>query len=98
LAQERTLAFVEGHAPVEVQGNSHAIADAIRNLIENAVVYSPPHSEIVVRSDREGRVSVADRGPGIAAADREHVFERFWRGKGAHSHGAGLGLALYQKL
>ena len=54
VAQERPLAFVEGHAPVKVQGNSHAIADAIRNLIENAVLYSPRHSEIVVRSHREG--------------------------------------------
>jgi signal transduction histidine kinase len=98
LAQERTLAFVEGHAPVEVQGNSHAIADAIRNLIENAVVYSPPHSEIVVRSDREGRVSVADRGPGIAAADREHVFERFGEVKAHIRMAPGSAWPLYQKL
>ena len=98
VAQERPLAFVEGRAPVKVQGNSHAIGDAIRNLIENAVLYSPRQSEVVVRSHTGGVVSVEDHGPGVAAADREHVFERFWRGKIAHSYGAGLGLAIVSEI
>jgi hypothetical protein len=43
-----------------------------------------------------GSVSVLDEGPGVAPGEQELIFERFWRGKGAASVGAGLGLAIRQ--
>jgi signal transduction histidine kinase len=98
LAQDRSLAFVGPEEPVRIRGDDHAVADAIRNLVENAVVYSPPGSEIVVSTLRDGRVSVADHGPGIPVEDREQIFERFWRGRGAGSQGAGLGLAIVSEI
>jgi two-component system, OmpR family, sensor histidine kinase TctE len=81
-----------------VKGNAHAIADAVRNLVENAVNYSPPGSEVTVTTHHDGCVSVADQGPGVPVRDRESIFERFWRGKSAESHGAGLGLAIVKEI
>jgi signal transduction histidine kinase len=77
LIQERKLALTSSDAPVHVKGNRHAMADAIRNLVENAVVHSPAGTEVVVSVKREGRIIVADRGPGVAIADRDHIFDRF---------------------
>jgi signal transduction histidine kinase len=77
-----------------VIGNAAAITDALRNLIENALVHTPPGTEVVVEVDPKGAISVQDSGPGIAAEDRPHIFERFWRGKGVRTDGAGLGLAI----
>jgi signal transduction histidine kinase len=98
LAQGCVLAFTGPDRPVRVTGNAHAIADAIRNLVENAVAYAPLHSEVTISTSPEGVVSVADRGPGIPQKDRERIFERFWRGTGAPSHGAGLGLAIVSEI
>jgi two-component system, OmpR family, sensor histidine kinase TctE len=74
------------------------VADAIRNLIENAVAHSPPGTEILVSASEEGCISVADRGPGIPSADRQKIFERFWRGRAAGSPGAGLGLSIVREI
>ena len=88
IAQGRTLALDTASAPVIVRGNDHAIEDALRNLVENAVAHAPPNSEVVVQVDAAGRISVSDSGPGVPVAEREHVFKRFWRGAGA-SNGRG---------
>jgi signal transduction histidine kinase len=98
LTRERIIAFRGPDRPVHVRGNGHAIADAIRNLVENAVVYAPPRSEVLVRTNAERSVSVADQGAGIPAVDREHIFDRFWRGKAAQSEGVGLGLAIVKEI
>ncbi len=98
VTRERMIAFKGSGSPVHVKGNGHEIADAIRNLVENAVVHSPPRTEVLVRTDPDGRVSVADRGPGILSEDRERIFDRFWRGKGVQCQGAGLGLAIVKQI
>jgi signal transduction histidine kinase len=98
LGQDRTITFEGLDAPVCIRGNGHAIEDALRNLIENAVLHSPPRSEVTVRVNREPNVSVVDQGPGISPQDRELIFERFWRGKGVISGGAGLGLSIVKEI
>jgi signal transduction histidine kinase len=98
LAQERTVAFFRSDRPVHVRGNAGAIGDAIRNLVENAIVYTAPHSEVSVHVRPDGAVSVVDQGPGIAPEDRQRIFQRFWRGKGASMGGAGLGLAIVKEI
>jgi signal transduction histidine kinase len=98
LAQGRVLAFTGPDGPVPVMGNAYAIADAVRNLVENAVAHAPPRCEVTVATDAGGAVSVIDPGPGVPQEDRERIFERFWRGKGAPSHGAGLGLAIVAEI
>ncbi|MFL6603630.1 MAG: sensor histidine kinase [Steroidobacteraceae bacterium] len=98
IAQERKIALIGAEEPVTVKGDAHAITDALRNLIENAVHNSPPGEEVVVMVHGENRVSVADHGPGIAPEYREHLFKRFWRGPGARTGGAGLGLAIVSEI
>jgi signal transduction histidine kinase len=98
LAQGRALAFAGAARPVFVRGNAYAIDDAIRNLVENAVAHAPPRSEVTVSARATGEIDVNDRGPGVAPEDRERIFERFWRGKGGPSHGAGLGLAIVVEI
>lgn len=81
-----------------VGGQPAGLDRAISNLIDNAAKFSSEPTAIDVRVDA-GRVSVRDRGPGIAATDRDRVFERFYRAQNARTlPGSGLGLAIVAKI
>ena len=83
-------------AGLQVPGNRHLLAQALANLIDNAIKYGGPGQIYIQTARRGGRVelSVRDRGPGIPAADRERVLERFVRLDGSrHQPGTGLGLS-----
>ncbi len=74
-------------------------AVALRNVVENAVLASPPGGEVeITGAVEDGRItlSVLDRGPGIPETDRRLVTERFFRGANASSAGSGLGLSIAQ--
>jgi len=80
--------------PWELTGDSGALQRALVNVLDNAVKFSPPGSTITVRLSG-GVVTVADQGPGVPAADRDKVFDRFWRGDDARgTPGSGLGMAI----
>jgi signal transduction histidine kinase len=96
--QRRTLALSGPDEPVYVWGNAYAIEDAIRNLVENAVAHSPRGEEVTVEVLPDGRVSVADHGPGVPIDRRERIFERFWRGRDVDTNGVGLGLAIVKTI
>jgi two-component system phosphate regulon sensor histidine kinase PhoR len=90
-----------------VPGDPAKLHDALRNLVENAVNYSPDGGRILLRSRRAGDrvvITVSDSGPGIPEADRARVFERFYRADKARSRGGedpggtGLGLAIVKHL
>src|SRR5262249_5219354 len=98
LARKRSIALHASEGPVIVKGNRYSIGDAIRNLVDNAVAHSPPGEEVTVTTVANPSVAVADHGPGIPTEYRKHVFERFWRGSGAGSPGAGLGLAIAMEI
>jgi signal transduction histidine kinase len=98
LSAGRTIALTGADHPVLVTGNAAAVADALRNLIENALAHTSPGTEVVVAVGPEGTISVEDSGPGVPAEDRPHIFERFWRGNGVRSSGAGLGLAIVMEI
>jgi signal transduction histidine kinase len=92
---------------VEVDEDAVALADEqrvvqiIRNLVENALVHTPPGTQVLLRAERgvEGMaISVEDSGPGIPVDQAAHVFERFYRGDGRQASGSGLGLAIAQEL
>ncbi len=99
LAEERgvVLAAEPGEGLV-VTGDPSMLAQAIGNLVDNAVKYAPARGrvELAARKLADGRlaVSVADNGPGIAEAERAKVVERFYRGDASRgTPGVGLGLA-----
>lgn len=100
-AEEKGLALdlsVPG-APVAVVGNPQLLAQALANLLDNAVKFTPGGGRIGLTVDRapEGRprLTVADTGPGIPAAERERVLDRFVRLEPSRSTpGHGLGLSL----
>ena len=77
-----------------------ALESIAHNLIDNAVRYTPAGGNVAVALRREGallHLSVQDDGPGIPAADRDRVFERFYRGAGQAATGSGLGLAIVRQ-
>jgi signal transduction histidine kinase len=98
VSQRCSLGFDAPALPVRVSGNAHAIADAIRNLVENAVHHTREGSEVTIEVSATGAIRVADHGPGIDASERQQIFERFWRGRGVRRPGAGLGLAIVAEI
>jgi two-component system OmpR family sensor kinase len=82
--------------PVRVLGDRAALERALVNLVQNAHLHGPPGGEVTVAAQRKGEIaqlSVSDEGAGLAAADAERAFERFWR-SGPNDSGSGLGLAI----
>lgn len=69
-----------------------------RNLIDNALAHAPGETCIDVAAGPGPQISVRDHGPGIAAADQAHLYERFWRKDRSHSQGAGLGPGIVKRL
>jgi signal transduction histidine kinase len=92
------LRFDRPGSPTELFGHRQLVAQAVSNLIENAVRYGAKGGEIMVRVGRHGsqlEIAVADHGPGIPAERREEALRRFGRLDSSRSEeGAGLGLAL----
>ena len=87
----------------EVSADRQRLTQAMLNLARNAIDHTPPDAEVAIGSawDDDGiRFWVRDTGPGVAAADRERIFERFARGGSGRrrSDGAGLGLAIVRSV
>ena len=79
-------------------GNPALIDRALANLVENAAKWSADAAVIDIEVEG-GRVSVRDRGPGIDPAERERVFDRFYRSPGSQDRpGSGLGLAIVKQI
>ncbi|WP_454907990.1 sensor histidine kinase [Variovorax gossypii] len=113
LVQDR-LAMIEGLASargielelvcednVPVLGERESLVSMIDNLVNNAIKYSPAGGTVMVHVAHEGPhalLTVADQGPGIPAALRERVFDRFFRNPDQTQSGSGLGLAIVKSV
>ena len=91
------------HSSLRILGHPILIRELIRNLVDNALLYTPPGGTITVRivEDPFGQVcvlQVEDSGPGIAEAEREQVFQPFYRALGTNVDGSGLGLAIVREI
>lgn len=84
-----------------ILGNDTALGVLIRNIVDNAIRYTPPEGEVkvtILETDQEVLFRVIDTGPGIPAELRERVFERFFRILGTKPSGSGLGLAIVSQI
>ena len=101
--QRIDLGFEAAAAPVMIAGNPLMLRELLSNLIDNALRYTPAGGSVTVRVQADanaGRavLEVEDNGPGIAPAERGHVFERFYRILGSAADGSGLGLAIVREI
>jgi len=91
---------VEGSG-ITVRGDPQALRILLGNLVDNAVRYTPPGGRVDVIAAYSGRqptLSVLDTGQGIPPAERERVFDRFYRLPGNEEGGSGLGLAIVRRI
>ena len=84
-----------------VNGDPDLLGAALRNLIDNALRYTPPGGHVMVtagRRDGKPQLAVTDDGPGVPAAELPHLAERFYRGSDPGAEGSGLGLAIVHRI
>jgi signal transduction histidine kinase len=94
----KDIAISEETEAVWVEGNGAALFQAIRNLVENAIIHTPPGTAVEVTVTPEGGVTVRDAGTGIPREQRDLIFQRFWRGDRSRAGGTGLGLAIVARV
>ena len=89
---------VDESSAILVHGDAVMLHVMLRNLLDNAIRYSPPQGQVQLTFDCGGYcISICDSGPGIAAADYHKVFERFYRGESDES-GCGIGLSIVRQI
>lgn len=101
IAKNIELELITTDDPVFIIGNSTAIGILIRNLVDNAIRYSPKHSTVSIHIEKNPThvvLRVTDNGPGIPEELRERVFERFFRVIGNQATGSGLGLSIVAQI
>lgn len=102
LAESKSLDVgVEGAGDARVRADSVDLKTLVKNLIENAIRYSPAGGRIdlhIEALDGVGRLQVDDSGPGIAEMERTRVFDPFYRVVGARATGSGLGLSIVKAV
>lgn len=98
IAQHKEIALKGTEGPVMIHGNSEMLQRAIFNLAENAIKFTARDTAVEVEVGDDGSVRVRDCGPGVAEAERELIFQRFWRRDRQRSDGAGLGLSIVRAV
>ena len=84
--------------PVIVLGHAGLIDIAVRNVLDNAIRFSPENTTVSIGVHAGGTVIVDDRGPGVPKEQKERIFDRFWRADPSRTEGAGIGLALVSRV
>jgi two-component system sensor histidine kinase TctE len=95
------LGFEGAAQPAWINGHPLLLMEALNNLVDNALKYAPKGSQVTVQVrhlEKTIELVVQDNGPGIAAKDRERIFDRFYRVLGTQAHGSGLGLAIVKEI
>jgi two-component system OmpR family sensor kinase/two-component system sensor histidine kinase QseC len=102
MAVERHIELaLESSTDLLVRADHESVRTLVRNLVDNAVRYTPLGGSVRVRCTRRDDrtlLEVIDTGPGIPLADRERVFDRFYRRAGEQESGSGLGLAIVKAI
>jgi len=95
--KEQDLALIIDHENFTLDADEGELTVIVKNLLENAIKYSPNNANIKVTVHKNG-FTVEDSGIGIAEQYRQVIFERFWRVNQSDSSGSGLGLAIVAEL
>lgn len=100
LARDIDIGFEEAGQPMKIFGVPLLLREMIDNLVDNAIKYTPAGGAVTVRlhADRGWILEVEDTGIGIEPADRERIFDRFYRVLGTQADGSGLGLAIVREI
>ena len=105
LAEEKLITIhLDGPADLSCGANETILEQAFINLLDNALKYSEPHTEVRIRLSQEenfARIDVIDQGRGIPARDLDRIFERFYRvdkGRSRAAGGTGLGLSIVKHI
>ena len=101
LARRIDLELVAPEHPVRVAAQADLLGEALGNLVDNALRYTPEGGKVLISVDADPpTLRVDDSGPGIAPDERQAVQERFVRGRqsGEHADGSGLGLAIVREI
>jgi two-component system sensor histidine kinase TctE len=101
MARDIDLGLEGEDDPVMIRGNALLLAELLNNLIDNALRYTPRGGTVTVRvrvTETQAILEVEDSGPGIPEAERELVFDRFYRVLGTATDGSGLGLAIVREI
>lgn len=104
--QRIDLGFEQAEQPLPVMCNPLMLRELLGNLIDNALHYTPVEGSVTVRVRADGEpghaqfaiLEVEDTGPGIPAAERDHIFQRFYRILDSSRSGSGLGLAIVREI
>jgi signal transduction histidine kinase len=94
----KSIAVTGAGDPVWVVGNPAALFQAIRNLVENAIIHTASNTTVDIAVRPEGSVVVTDEGAGIPLQQRELIFHRFWRGDRRRPGSGGLGLSIVARI
>ena len=99
-AKSIDLGVEGGSDPLTVEGNPVLLREMIKNLVDNAIKYTPVGGRVTANTRYAGApiLEVEDTGVGIPEADRERVFERFYRVLGSGEDGSGLGLPIVREI
>jgi two-component system phosphate regulon sensor histidine kinase PhoR len=101
VVEARLTMRVEAPAVPTVRGSGRDLSLLVRNLLDNAIRYTPLGGRVDISVRRDGdrvRIDVVDDGPGISAEEMQHVFDPFYRVLGSDAEGSGLGLAIVRVI
>lgn len=97
--QSKSLAVPDCAERVVIRGNAEVLAQAVRNLVENALAHTPPGTTVEIEVTPEPAIYVRDRGPGVPETERELIFRRFWRrDRRRRGTSGGLGLSIVSRI
>jgi two-component system sensor histidine kinase TctE len=101
IARGLDLGFESADSPVRTVAAPMLVRELLKNLLDNALRYTPAGGSVtvrVVRREQSAYLEVEDTGPGIPEAERQRIFDRFYRILGTNVDGSGLGLAIVREI
>ncbi len=94
---EVAVSWPDEGSPLPLTGDEALLATLVRNLVDNALRYSPPGSQVSVRFSRQALV-IEDQGPGLSPEQQARLGDRFYRPAGQAQAGSGLGISIVQRV